>query len=83
MRRLWTDEERRSICLQTTAPDVSVAQVAFRYTLNANLVFKCLRNPKYRPARRTGSEGYHSPVRLIAYQENFTPPLKARGAGPP
>lgn len=40
MYRLWTDEERRSICLQTQAPGVSVAQVARRFVMNANLVFK-------------------------------------------
>ncbi len=55
-RRLWTDEEKRSICLQTTAPGVSVAQVALRYVVNANLIFKSLRDPKYRPKRGTGSE---------------------------
>ncbi|MFN4061908.1 MAG: IS66-like element accessory protein TnpA [Paracoccus hibiscisoli] len=55
-RRLWTDEEKRSICMQTTAPGVSVAQVALRYTVNANLIFKWLRDPKYRPAPGTGSE---------------------------
>ena len=55
-RRLWTDEEKRSICLQTTAPGVSVAQVALRYTVNANLIFKWLRDPKYRPKPETGSE---------------------------
>ena len=48
-RRLWTDEEKRSICLQTTAPGVSVAQVALRYTVNANLIFNWLLEPKYRP----------------------------------
>jgi transposase-like protein len=53
-RRLWTDEEKRSICLQTTAPGVSVAQVALRYTVNANLIFKWLRDRKYRPG--AGSE---------------------------
>lgn len=36
-RRLWTDEEKRSICLQTTVPGVSVAQVALRYTVNAKV----------------------------------------------
>ena len=56
MKRLWTDEEKRSICLQTTAPGVSVAQVALRYTVNANLIFKWLRDPKYRPTPRTGAE---------------------------
>ena len=55
-RRLWTDDEKRSICLQTTAPGVSVAQVALRYTVNANLIFKWLRDPKYRPKPGTGSE---------------------------
>ena len=46
-RRLWTDEEKRSICLQTVAPGVSVAQVARRYAVNANLIFKWLRDPRY------------------------------------
>ena len=48
-KRLWTDEEKRSICLQTTAPGVSVAQVALRYTVNANLIFKWLRDPRFAP----------------------------------
>ena len=34
-KRLWTDEEKRSICHQTRAPGVSVAQVARRYAVNA------------------------------------------------
>lgn len=42
-RRLWSDEEKRSICFQTAAPGVSVAQVARRYAMNANMVFKWLR----------------------------------------
>jgi len=68
-RRLWTDEEKRSICLQTTAPGVSVAQVALRYTVNANLIFKWLRDPKYRPVPGTGSiEGglRFLPVEIVA-----------------
>lgn len=48
-KRLWTDEEKRSICLQTTASDVSVAQVARRYAMNSNLIFKWLRDPRYAP----------------------------------
>ena len=48
-KRLWTDEEKRSICLQTTAPGVSVAQVARRYAMNANLIFKWLRDTRYAP----------------------------------
>jgi len=48
-KRLWTVEEKRSICLQTTAAGVSVAQVARRYALNANLIFKWLRDPRFAP----------------------------------
>ena len=48
-KRLWTDEEKRSICSQTTALGVSVAQVARRYAVNANLIFKWLRDPRYAP----------------------------------
>ena len=46
-KRLWTDEEKRSICLQTTAAGVSVVRVAQRYAMNANLIFKWLRDPRY------------------------------------
>jgi len=48
-KRLWTDEEKRSICFQTTASGVSVAQVARRYAMNANMIFKWLRDPRYAP----------------------------------
>ena len=48
-KRLWTDEEKRSICFQTAAPGVSVAQVAQRYAVNANLIFKWRRDPQYAP----------------------------------
>lgn len=56
-KRLWTDEEKRSICLQTTAPGVSVAQVARRYALNANVVFKWLRDPRFAPETTSALEG--------------------------
>jgi len=48
-KRLWTDEEKRSICFQAPAPDISVAQVARRYAMNANLIFKWLRGPRFAP----------------------------------
>nr|WP_220495099.1 transposase [Paracoccus sp. MC1854] len=53
-KRLWTDEEKRSICFQTTAPGVSVAQVARRYAVNANLIFKWLRDARFAPAPLAG-----------------------------
>ena len=48
--RLWTVEEKRSICLQARAPGVSVAQVARRYALNSNLIFKWLKDPRFAPS---------------------------------
>ena len=49
-RRFWSDEEKRSICMQTKAPGVSVAQVARRYAMNANLIHTWLRDPQFAPA---------------------------------
>ena len=49
-RRFWSDEEKRSICMQTRAPGVSVAQVARRYAMNANLIHTWLRHPQFAPA---------------------------------
>ena len=56
-RRYWSMEEKRSICSQTRAPGVSVAQVARRYSMNANLIFKWLRDPRFAPT----DEGEVSP----------------------
>ena len=49
-KRFWADEEKRSICAQALAPGVSVAQVARRYSMNANLIFKWLKDPRFSPA---------------------------------
>lgn len=49
-RRFWSDDEKRSICLQTRAPGVSVAQVARRHAMNANLIHTWLRDPRFAPA---------------------------------
>jgi transposase len=69
-KRLWTDEEKRSICLQTAAPGVSVAQVARRYAVNANLVFKWLRDPRYVPEAASGPGSSEAsrflPVEIVA-----------------
>jgi len=48
-KRLWSVEEKRSICLQTTSPGVSVAHLARRDALNANVIFKWLRDPRFAP----------------------------------
>ena len=48
-KRFWSDEEKVSICGQTRASGVSVAQVARRYAMNANLIHKWLRDPRFSP----------------------------------
>jgi len=47
LRRLWEDEEKIQIVAQTRVPGVSVLQVARRYDVNANLVFRWLRDPRF------------------------------------
>ena len=76
-KRLWTDEEKRSICVQTTAPDVSVAQVARRYALNANMIFKWLRDARYAPGSAQGA--VDAPVFLPVEIVN---PARAEAARP-
>ena len=48
-KRFWSDDEKVSICEQTRASGVSVAQVARRYAMNANLIHKWLRAPQFAP----------------------------------
>ncbi len=48
-KRSWSDDEKRSICEQTLTPGVSIAQVARRYSMNANLIFTWLRDPRFAP----------------------------------
>lgn len=67
-KRLWTDEEKRSICFQTAAPGVSVAQVARRYAVNANMVFKWLRDPRYaREATAPADTPHFLPVEIVGH----------------
>jgi transposase len=46
-KRVWSDEEKRSICMQARDPKVSVAQVARRYAMNTNLIHKWLRDSRF------------------------------------
>jgi transposase len=46
-KRIWSDEEKRSICAQARVSGVSVAQVARRYAMNTNLIHKWLRDPRF------------------------------------
>lgn len=62
--RHWSAEEKRSICVQTRAQEVSVAQVARRYALNANLIFKWLKDPRYAPGDTTSDTQAFLPVEI-------------------
>ena len=48
-KRFWADEEKREICAQATTPGMFIAQVARRYAVNANLIFKWLKDPRFAP----------------------------------
>jgi len=78
-KRLWTEEEKRSICFQTTAPDISVAQVARRYAMNANLIFKWLRDPRFAPEPQVATEGVEAacflPVEIVDQAPDEDVPL--------
>lgn len=49
-KRFWSDDDKQSICNQARAPGVSVAQVARWYSMNANLIHKWLRDPRFVPS---------------------------------
>lgn len=46
-RRNWSDEEKREICQQAVLPGASVAQVARRYSANANMIHNWLKDPRF------------------------------------
>lgn len=93
-KRYWTDEEKREICAQARLPDASVAQVARRYAVNANMLFKWLKDPRYVAAVQAGaivaSEGHDDFIELSL--AGYSPPSllrsfvcvsgKARGFAP-
>jgi len=56
-KRFWADEEKREICAQATTPGMSVAQVARRYAVNANLIFKWLKDPRFAPEADASEQG--------------------------
>ena len=82
-KRFWSDDEKSSICAQTQTPGVSVAQVARRYAMNANLVHKWLRDPRFAPdeAPPEAAATEFLPIEI----EGFAPPspLPQLSAPPP
>ena len=66
-KRFWADEEKREICAQAMTPGMSVAQVARRYAVNANLIFKWLKDPRFAPeADAFDQEATFLPVEIQA-----------------
>ncbi len=65
-RRLWDDDEKRRIVAQTRVPGVSVSQVARRYDVNANLVFKWLRDPHFTATAVADPAAPFLPVEVVA-----------------
>jgi transposase len=49
-KRFWSDDEKREICTQAATAGFSVAQVARRYAMNANLIHKWIRDPRFAPS---------------------------------
>ncbi len=74
-RRHWDDDEKREIVAQTRVPGVSVSRVARRYDVNANLVFKWLRDPRFRPADEDVAQ--FLPVEVLS--EPVAPIIKPAG----
>lgn len=66
VRRFWHEDEKRRIVAQTRVPGVSVSQVARRYDVNANLVFKWLRDPRYQLPEVDGAR--FLPVEVVPEQ---------------
>ena len=74
IRRRWEDGEKSRIVAQTRVPGVSVSQVARRYDVNANLVFKWLRDPRFNPPPEDGLNGSFLPVEVVAALPVIDPP---------
>ena len=63
----WADEEKQEICAQATTPGFSVAHVARRYAVNANLIFKGLKDPRFAPeADASDQEATFLPIEIEA-----------------
>lgn len=54
VRRRWPDEVKRRVVAETYAEGASVAAVALRHAVNANLVFIWRRDPRFNPRLEAG-----------------------------
>ena len=84
-RRFWSIDEKRSICLQASAPGISVAQVAQRYSMNANLFFNWLRDARFAPEVGAYQEAVFLPVEISRHDltdEPIAPDAVSPAGGP-
>ena len=60
---------KRMICAQTRLPEISVAQVARQYDVNANQVFSWLKDPKFAAAPKDEAQSCFLPVEVVKFNE--------------
>ncbi|MHA3916595.1 transposase [Halovulum sp. GXIMD14793] len=82
-KRFWSDDEKRSICAQTWVPGVSVAQVARRYSMNANLIHKWLRDPRFASEKEVGSAPDHDEATFLPVEIEELPTALSQQIAPP
>ena len=83
-KRFWAYEEKREICAQAMTPGMSVAQVARRYAVNANLIFKWLKDPRFAPeADACAHEATVLPVEIEADVVHEPAPIDVPTSSPP
>lgn len=75
VRRNWSDDEKIMIVEQTRVPGVSVAQVARRYAVNANLIHKWIRDPAFNRALGGADATSFLPIEVSA-TEPFGPMIE-------
>jgi len=84
VRRFWSDDEKWTICAQTRVAGVSVASVARRYGVNANLVFRWLKEPGFQVEAASSDDTVFLPVEIPNDADPVLPatPLSAPMRGP-
>ena len=75
LRRLWEDEEKIGIVVQTRVPGVSVSKLARRYDVNATLIFKWLRDPHFNTLPVEDPTISFLPVEVVAEPPVLGPPV--------
>ncbi len=74
-KRFWSDDEKRSICAQTIVSGVSIAQVARRYSMNANLIHTWLKDPRFAPAPEMDEPNSVMDFLPVEIEEGIAAPL--------